>query len=188
MAPRSVRCDRGGRPDQTASTIQDLPRRTSSASGGSRRTREAASSMASGRPSSRRQMRDRPERWRGQLRSGRTVRARARNRRTDSEAGQRPAVACWARRERQGGTGSSCSPAMWRGARLVTMNRRAVVSASIRADRRPLLACTCSKLSSTSSRDRSRMASTMVVDRWSPGLLPSSQGLSDGRRHQDAGR
>ena len=130
-----------------------LVSRANSASGGSSRTRAAANSMASGRPSSR----VHTSAIAGALaavtrKSGRAACARARNRATAaycvsrSSGGRCPGMA-----SDNGGTGYTCSPRSRSGRRLVTSSfaPRLVSSNPATSGAAPT---TCSKLSSTSSR------------------------------------
>jgi len=157
MAPRSV-CWRAGRSRAPpVSSGSRRSRRASIAWGDSSRTRAAASSIASGSPSSRWQI----SATAGPLSSVRTKsgviaaarstkRATAANRDSASAAG-----GCCRSGRASGGTGRSCSPLSPSGARLVasTVSPGLAPSSSLTT---VAAGRTCSKLSSTRSRRRVR--------------------------------
>ena len=158
MAPRRVRC-RSVRSAAVAwSRSRLLASRASKAAGGSSFTRDAASSMARGRPSNLRQISTiEPALASLSSNSGRTARARCTNRATDS-LDERPAMspASAIAGMASGGTLYSCSPLTCRTERLVTtsLSRSAPSSRAL-----TVLAAgrTCSKLSRTiNASDRAR--------------------------------
>ncbi len=117
-------------------------RRSRMTTGGRLPIRAAASSMPSGRSSSERaDLGDRRARRRPGSQPGRTARARSMNR-ADAVVGQR--------RDRA----PRCSPAMWSGARLVTMIRLRG-DARTRAPTSPAASTRCSMLSRTRTTERS---------------------------------
>ncbi len=141
-----------------------LPTRAARAAGERTFVRAAASSIARGRPSSRRQISVTASAFSGvRTKSGRTALARSTNRAPTSLAriasgvgvgpsGQSDGIS-------RGGIGNSNSPLRWSGARLVTRAFRPG-QAEIRRAISPAAASTCSKLSSTRMMRRSRIVRT----------------------------
>ena len=147
--------------------------------------RAAASSMASGNPS----------RWRTisatsaafcavTVKPGRTSAARWANSRPASDARTASGSVSPFAGSDNGGTGNSCSPATRRGARLETIT----VTPGAPRSRSATIAApsiTCSKLSSTSSAERSRRCSRMrsAGERFAarmPSAAPMADGTSSG--------
>jgi len=184
----SVRCRSGRSRAPAVSTCSRSPSRASSAEGGSILTLAAASSMASGRPSSRRQIC--ATAWAlspFSSKPGDAARARSANRCTEGYC-QRSAVSMPA--AAAGGTGSgstenSCSPLSLSTLRLVTIT----VSPGAAVSRSPIrgaASLTCSKLSITSStRLACRYAMTSVTSLPAEVLSPSPAAIAAGTRSAD---
>ena len=185
MVARNV-CWRSGRsrPPPTSS-LSECTSRSRIASGGSSLTRAAASSMASGRPSSRRTIWATAAAFRSSTaKPGTAAAARSANSRTDSHAatdsGVVSASSCGTA---SGGTGHSCSPDTRRGERLLTRMRRSRAAPSNSAttgaaDSR------CSKLSRTiRSCGPADDLAQMLHQRRPPGIR-QPDALGDRRGHQ----
>ena len=164
IAPRSVRWRSGrSRPPADSRPSRSLSRATIAA-GVRIRTRAAASSMASGRPSSRRTISATAAALSAvSVNPWRTAMARSRNRRTASEPAIASRSVAAAGGTGSGGTANSCSPAIRSGARLDTIIRSFGAPRRISATT-GAPATTCSKLSRTMSAVRSPKCSTT---RWS---------------------
>ena len=181
-----VRCRSGRSRGPPVRTPIGLPSRASSAWGGSSLTRAAASSMASGKPSSRRQISaTAPTFWPVSLNLGATAWARSVNSRTEAYCPAVPASrAAPAGGTGSGGTGNSCSPLSLSMVRLVTRIFRpgAVASSSASSG---AASVTCSKLSSTSS-SRLRRYDTRSARSLSPEVFsPSPAAIAPGTRSAD---
>ncbi len=181
MAPRRVRWRSGRSRPPADRRPSRSPSRWAIAAGDRRRTRAAASSMASGRPSSRRTISATAAPFSAvSVNSGRTAIARSTNRRTASDAMRTSTSVAPAGGSDSGGTVNSCSPEIRSGARLDTMTVRRGAprrrSATIGA-----ADTTCSKLSRTSSACRSRRWSrTRSIGGWRGASRPIEAAIAEG--------
>ena len=151
-------CCRSGRSRQPpVSRPSEWSSRRKIACGGSSLIRAAASSMASGRPSSLRAIAAIAAAFSSSSsKSGTAAAARSANRRTDSQAASEAAAGrASSAGTASGGTGHSCSPETRSGERLLTRIRTALVSSSSRVTT-GAPSSRCSKLSSTIRSCRSR--------------------------------
>src|SRR5271165_2750554 len=153
IVARSVCCRSGRSRPPPVSSPSECSSRGKIASGGSSLTRAAASSMASGSPSSLRAMAATAGAFSSsRVNPGTAAAARSANRRTDAQAASNAAVG-WSSSSgtASGGTGHSRSPETRSGERLLTRIRTALVSCSSRVTT-GAPASRCSKLSSTKLR------------------------------------
>ena len=159
IAPRSVRCRSGrSRPPADSSPSRSFSRVTI-ADGVRIRTRAAASSIASGRPSRRRTISATATAFSAvSVNPWRTAMARSRNSRTASAPAISSRSVVPAAGTGSGGTANSCSPAIRSGARLDTIIRSFGAPRRISATT-GAPATTCSKLSRTMSAVRSAKCS-----------------------------
>ena len=169
IVARSVRCRSGADREPPASRGSRCTSRSSRASGERTFTLAAASSIASGRQSSRRQISTTSP---FAAKSEFTARARCTKRSTAS-------------RSRSGSTATSHSPSTWSGSRLVTSTvscgHEPIVSATPGAASRR-----CSKLSSTSSSRLSphrRRQGVLRAERLRGGILDERRICKRGERH-----
>jgi hypothetical protein len=169
---RSVRCRGSAVRLPPVGSWNRSPKRAATCSTGSARTRAAASSIASGSPSSRRQISTTAVTlsW-VTAKPGWTATARSANSRTTGWAMASPAEAPGSGRP-SGGTGHRASPRIPSGSRLVASTRSLGQRPSRLSTSRAAASITCSQLSSTSS--------VWVADSASTRRLIASRGMAGG--------